>query len=41
MDTVDTDMGEDRAAELDVVKREPKDVVLAIRWTDDGAARHR
>jgi hypothetical protein len=29
MDTVDTGMGEDRAAELEVVEREPEDVVLA------------
>jgi hypothetical protein len=29
MDTVDTDMGEDRAAKLNVVEREPDGVVLA------------
>jgi hypothetical protein len=29
MDTVDTGMGEDRAAELEVVEREPEGVVLA------------
>ncbi len=41
MDTMDTDMREDRAAELDVVEREPEDVMLARHWTNDGAARHR
>jgi hypothetical protein len=28
MDTMDTDMREDRGAELDVIEREPEDVVL-------------
>ena len=41
MDTVDTGMGEDRAAELEVVKREPEGVVLVRHWTGDGAARNR
>jgi hypothetical protein len=40
MDTVDTNMREDRAAELEVVEREPNGVVLARHWTGDGAARH-
>jgi hypothetical protein len=40
MNTVDTSMGEDRAAELEVVEREPEGVVLVRHWTDDGAARH-
>jgi hypothetical protein len=35
MDTVDTDMGEDRAAGLEVVEREPDDVVLARHWTGE------
>jgi hypothetical protein len=29
MDTVDTGIGEDRATELELVEREPEDVVLA------------
>jgi hypothetical protein len=41
MDTVDTGMGEDRAAELEVVEREPEGVVLARHWTGDGVTRHR
>jgi hypothetical protein len=41
MDMVDIGMGEDRAAELEVVEREPKGVVLVRHWTGDGAARHR
>jgi hypothetical protein len=41
MDTVNTGMGEDRAAELVVIRREPDGVVLARHCTDDGAARHR
>jgi hypothetical protein len=28
------------SAELEVVEREPEDVVLARHWTDDGATRH-
>jgi hypothetical protein len=40
MDVVNTGMGEDRAAELEVVKREPEGVVLARHWTGDEAARH-
>jgi hypothetical protein len=35
MDTVDTDMREDRATELKVVERESEGVVLARHWTDD------
>jgi hypothetical protein len=41
MDMVDTGMGEDRAAELEVVEREPVDAVLARHWISDGAERHR
>ena len=41
MNTVDTGMVEDRAAELEVVEREPEDVVLARHWISNGAARHR
>jgi hypothetical protein len=41
MDTVDTGMGEDRAAELEVVEREPEGAVLVMHWIGDGAARHR
>jgi hypothetical protein len=41
MDTMDTSMREDRAAELEVVERESKGVVSVRHWTDDGAARHR
>jgi hypothetical protein len=41
MDTVDTGMGEDRAAELEVVEREPEGAVLVMHWIGDGAVRHR
>jgi hypothetical protein len=41
MDTLDTGIGEDRAAELEVVEREPDGVVLVRHWTDNGAVRHR
>jgi hypothetical protein len=41
MDTVDTCMGEDRAAELEVVEREPQGVILVRHWIGDGAAMHR
>jgi hypothetical protein len=41
MNTVDTGMGEDRATELEVVEREPEDVMLVRHWTGDGVARHR
>jgi hypothetical protein len=41
MDMVDIGMREDKAAELEVVEREPKGVVLVRHWTSDGAARHR
>jgi hypothetical protein len=40
MDTVDTGMGEDRVAELEMVERALEGMVLARHWTDDGAARH-
>jgi hypothetical protein len=40
MDTANTDMGEDRAAELKVVERESKCVVLVIHWIGDGTVRH-
>jgi hypothetical protein len=40
MDTVDISMGEDRAAELEVVEREYDGVVLTRHWIGDGAARH-
>jgi hypothetical protein len=41
MNTVDTGMGEDRAAELEVVEREPEDAVLVRHWIGDTAVRHR
>jgi hypothetical protein len=41
MDTVDTSIGEDRAAKLEVVEREPEGVVLVRCWTGDGAVKHR
>jgi hypothetical protein len=41
MNTVDTGMREDRAAELEVVDREREGVVLTRHWTSDGAVRHR
>jgi hypothetical protein len=41
MDTLDTGIGEDRAAEVEVVEREPDGVVLVRHWTDNGAVRHR
>jgi hypothetical protein len=37
MDMVDTGIGEDRVAELEVVEREPDGVVLVRHWTSDGA----
>jgi hypothetical protein len=40
MDMVDTGMWEDRSAELEVVEREFKDVVLGRHWTGDGAVMH-
>jgi hypothetical protein len=40
INTVDTGMG-DRAAELEVVEREPEDVVLMMHWIGDRAMRHR
>jgi hypothetical protein len=40
MDTVHTGIGEDRAAELEVVERESEGVVLARHWTGDRAMRH-
>jgi hypothetical protein len=41
MNMVDTSMGEDRVAELEVVERESEGAVLARHWIDDGAVRHR
>jgi hypothetical protein len=38
---VDTDIGEDRAAKLKVVEREPEGMVLTRHWTGDGEVRHR
>jgi hypothetical protein len=38
---VDIGIGEDRAAELEVVEREPESAVLTRHWTGDGAVRHR
>jgi hypothetical protein len=40
MNTVDTSMWEDRAAELEVVERDPEGLVLARHWIGDDAARH-
>jgi hypothetical protein len=37
MDMADTDMGEDRAAELEVVEREPKCVMLVIHWNGEAS----
>jgi hypothetical protein len=37
MDTVDTGIREDRAAELDVVEREPEGIVLTRHWIGEGA----
>jgi hypothetical protein len=41
MYTMDTDIGEDRVVELELVEREPKGVVLTSHWIGDGATRHR
>jgi hypothetical protein len=41
MDMVNTGIGEDRAAELEVVERGSEGVVLVRHWTGDGVARHR
>jgi hypothetical protein len=41
MDMMDTGMGEDRAAELEVIEREPEGMVLARHWIDAGPMRHR
>jgi hypothetical protein len=41
MNTMDTGMGDDRVAELDVVEREPEGTMLARHWISDGAVRHR
>jgi hypothetical protein len=41
MNTMDTDIREDRATELKVVEREPEGVVLTRHWTGNGAVRHR
>jgi hypothetical protein len=40
MDMMDTSVGEDRVAELEVVEREPEGAVLARHWIGDRAARH-
>jgi hypothetical protein len=37
MDREDSDMGEDMTVEVDVVGREPEDVVLARRWTGEAS----
>jgi hypothetical protein len=41
MNMVDSGMGEDRTAELEVIERELEDMVLVRHWTGNGAARHR
>jgi hypothetical protein len=41
IDTMDTGMREDRAAELEVVERELEGAVLVSHWIGDGATRHR
>jgi hypothetical protein len=38
MDMVDTGMGEDRVAELEVVETKPEGVVLARHWTGEASA---
>jgi hypothetical protein len=37
MDTIDTGMWEDRAPELEVVKKEPDGVVLVRHWTGEAS----
>jgi hypothetical protein len=37
IDTMDIGMGEDRAGELEMVEREPKDVVLMRHWTGEAS----
>jgi hypothetical protein len=41
MDKVDTEIGEDRTVELEMVEREPDGVVLVKHCTGDGAVRYR
>jgi hypothetical protein len=38
MNIVDTDMGEDRVTELEVVEREPEGVVLVRHWSGDASS---
>jgi hypothetical protein len=38
MDTVNTGMGEDRAAELEVVEREPEGAVLVMHWIGEASS---
>jgi hypothetical protein len=40
MDREDSGIWEDMTFELEVVEREPKEVVLVRHWTSDGAARY-
>jgi hypothetical protein len=37
MDMMDTGMGEDRAAELEVVEREPECMVLVRHWSGEAS----
>jgi hypothetical protein len=41
MDMVDNGIGEDRAAELEMVEREPKGVMLARHWTGEASRTRR
>jgi hypothetical protein len=41
IDREGSDMGEDMTVEVEVVKRDHEDVVLAMHWTGDGAEMHR
>jgi hypothetical protein len=38
MDTMDIGMREDKAAELEVVEREPEGVMLARHWTGEASS---
>jgi hypothetical protein len=40
MDREDSGMGDDMMVEVEVVGREPEDMVLVRHWTGDGAMRH-
>jgi hypothetical protein len=40
IDREDSDMGEDKTVEVEVVEREHKIMVLPRHWTGDGAERH-